>query len=579
MPTPAALLQAAFHDAIRAVCGVDADPMIGPAQNEKFGDYQANVAMSLAKQLAAAGQKTNPRQLGQAIRDAVAAKPPAVDGVPVIDKLEVAGPGFINIHLANAFIDHALRQARGNQRLAIDVTATPLKTVVDYSGPNVAKEMHVGHLRSTIIGDAVSRVLEFRGDPVIRQNHIGDWGTQFGMLIAYLAEGGSAAEESISDLETFYVAAKKRFDSDPAFAARARETVVRLQAGNPAERKLWQTIVEKSRLQFEAQYKRLNVKLTPNDERAESFYNPMLADVVEELLQKQVAKPSEGAVAVFVKGFENPLLIRKSDGGYLYATTDLAAIKYRVQNLGAHRIVYVHDSRQAQHFAQVFATATEAGWVKNVELKYVPFGTILGTDGKPLRTREGGTIKLRLLLDEALKRAAAVIEQKNPDLPSDRRADVARAVGIGAVKYFDLNKDRTSDYVFSWDHMLSLDGNSGPYLMYAYARVCGIFRKWGGDAPPPQTPISLNEPAESALAKHLLRLGDVIDAVATELRPHLLCTYLYEIATRFSVFFETCPVLKAEPAIRAGRLALCDLTARTLACGLDLLGIEHPQEI
>jgi arginyl-tRNA synthetase len=579
MPTPVALLQAAFRDAIRAVCGVDADPMIGPAQSEKFGDYQANVAMSLAKQLAAGGQKTNPRQLGQTIRDAVAAKPPTVDGVPVIDKLEVEGPGFINIRLSRAFIDQTLRRARGDDRLAIDRTATPLKTVVDYSGPNVAKEMHVGHLRSTILGDAVSRVLEFRGDPVIRQNHIGDWGTQFGMLIAYLAEGGSAAEESIADLETFYVAAKSRFDADEAFAARARETVVRLQAGNPAERKLWHTIVEKSRLQFEAIYKRLDVKLTPSDERAESCYNDMLAGVVEELLQKGVATLSEGAVAVFVKGFENPLLIRKSDGGYLYATTDLAAIKYRVQKLRARQIVYVHDSRQAQHFAQVFATANEAGWVQGVELKYVPFGTILGAGGKPLRTREGGTIKLRLLLEEAVKRAAAVIEQKNPDLTADRRSEVARAVGIGAVKYFDLNKDRTSDYVFSWDHMLSLEGNSGPYLMYAYARVCGIFRKWDAPLPSDDAPISLADPAEMALAKHLLRLGDVVDAVASELRPHFLCTYLYETATRFSVFFETCPVLKAEPAIREGRLALCDLTAKTLACGLDLLGIEHPQEI
>lgn len=554
--------------------------MIGPAQSEKFGDYQANVAMSLAKQLIAGGRKTNPREVGQTIQQTVLANPPTADGTPLLAEggLSVAGPGFINIRLAEPFMQQALRQARASDRLGIDQAAKVITTVVDYSGPNVAKEMHVGHLRSTIIGDAVSRVLEFRGDKVIRQNHIGDWGTQFGMLLTYLAEGGSTAG-SVADLETFYVAAKSRFDEDKEFAERSKQTVVRLQAHSPKELAMWQPIVEKSREHYEAIYRRLNVRLTRADERAESCYNDMLAGVVRELLDKKVAVPDEGSVAVFVKGFEYPLRIQKSDGGYLYGTTDLAAIKYRVQELHAKRLVYVHDSRQVHRFAQLFDTARRAGWVQDVELDYVSFGTVLGEDGTPLKTRDGGTIKLKLLLDEAEKRAAAVIEQKNADLAADRRADVARAVGIGAVKYFDLSKDRVSDYVFSWDHMLSLDGNSGPYLMYAYARVCGIFRKYGGSPPPPDAPISIGQPAELALAKHLLRLGEVLDAVARELKPHLLCTYLYEVATRFSVFFETCPVIKAEPATRDGRLALCDLTARTLACGLDLLGIEHPQEI
>jgi arginyl-tRNA synthetase len=469
----------------------------------------------------------------------------------------------------------------GDNRLGIDPAAHPRKVVVDYSGPNIAKQMHVGHLRSTIIGDCLARVIEYQHNQIIRQNHLGDWGTQFGMLIAYLRSQSqdTDARQDITDLEEFYRQAKKRFDELPTFAEEARNTVVQLQAGQSAELAAWRRIVDETRRHYQPIYDRLGVSLKPEHERGESFYNPMLQQVVEDLLSQGIAIRSEGAIVVFTEGFENPLIIQKSDGGYLYGTTDLAAIRYRAQKLGATRIIYTHDSRQAQHFAQVFATAARAGWAAGVSLEYAPFGTMLGADGKPFKTRSGDTVKLKDLLDEAEERAFGLVSQKNPELDEAHRRQIARAVGIGAVKYSDLSKDRTSDYVFNWDKMLSLDGNTAPYLQYVYARIKSIFRKAGKLPSPSAGRLQLDTPQEQALAKHLLRVGEIVESVARELKPHLLCAYLYDLAVRFSSFYENCPVLQSEPEIRQSRLALCDLTARTMALGLDLLGIEHPEQM
>jgi arginyl-tRNA synthetase len=538
--------------------------------------------MALAKEVAArTGQKTNPRSVAEQIK----AK---LDLADLATDVSIAGPGFINVRLSPAWLAHQLRQAESSPHLGLELAPHPQTVVVDYSGPNVAKEMHVGHLRSTIIGDAISRVIELQGHSVIRQNHIGDWGTQFGMLIAYLKEqsaagAGHAAPAHIADLEEFYRQAKRRFDEDADFADEARKTVVRLQSGGPDELKLWQTIVEETRRSYQPVYERLNVKLRPEHERGESFYNPKLASVVADLKSKGLATLSEGATVVPTEGFENPLIIEKTGGGYLYATTDLTAIEFRVQHLHADRVIYTHDSRQAQHFAQVFQVARKAGFAPpDVSLEYAPFGTMLGEDGKPFKTRSGGTVKLKDLLDEAEERALAVINEKNPGLPEAQRKVIARAIGIGAVKYADLSKDRTSDYVFSWEKMLSFDGNTAPYLQNAYVRIQSIFRKAGvsgNDAAIRNAEIVLHEPQELALAKQLLRFSEVVEQVSRELKPHLLTTYLYDLATRFHSFYEHCPVIQSEEPVRSSRLALAAVTARTLALGLDLLGIEHPDQM
>jgi arginyl-tRNA synthetase len=439
--------------------------------------------------------------------------------------------------------------------------------------------MHVGHLRSTVIGDAIAHTLAFLGHRVIRQNHLGDWGTQFGMLIEQLLEAGEPAG---ADLDDLYRAAQARFERDPAFAARARERVVALQAGDPTSLALWRRLVQQSTERFAAVYARLGAALTTADIRPESFYNPLLPDIVAELEAKGLARPSEGALCVFLDGFTRPdgtplpLMVRKSDGGYLYATTDLAALRYRVEVLRAERLIYVTDARQAQHFAMVFAAARRAGWLPpHVRAEHVPFGTVLGEDGRPFRTRSGDTVRLADLLDEAERRAAALVAEKNPALDAAARARVARAVGIGAIKYADLASDRVKDYVFSWERMLAMEGNTAPYLQYAYARIRSIFRKAAGMPPPPAGPLVLGEPAERALVLKLLQLGGVVRAVGETLEPHRLCAYLYDVATAFSTFYERCPVLQApDSARRASRLWLCELTARTLACGLGLLGIE-----
>ena len=570
MQTPAQQLDHAFRKAIRAAFNIDADPIITISQNPAFGDYQSNAAMGLAKRLSKeTGQKANPRQIAEQI---IA----QLDLAAIAQQTSIAGPGFINIRLAPAFLADSLNTIRGDDRLGVERAAAVQRVVVDYSGPNIAKEMHVGHLRSTIIGDAISRVLDFEGHEVIRQNHIGDWGTQFGMLIQFMVEQATRIG-TLSDLEGFYRSAKERFDADPNFAAHARDVVIRLQAGDEHVNNLWQIICIESRNHYQAIYERLGVKLLPKDERGESAYNADLPAVVQELLEKNIAEKSEGAIVVKTPGFEAPLMIEKTGGGYLYATTDLAAIRFRTGTLQAQRIIYTHDSRQAQHFAQVFAAAKRAGWAEGVSLEFAPFGTMLGDDGKPFKTRSGGTVKLKELLDEAEQRAFDLVSAKNPEFPAEQRRSIAHAVGIGAVKYSDLAKDRISDYVFSWDKMLAMDGNTAPYLQYAYARIRSIFRKAGDRAA--TGPIAIESPFEAALARHILRLGEVIEQVDRELKPHILCTYLYELAVHFSAFYENCPVLQSAEPARSSRLSLCAVTSDTMALGLNLLGIDHPDQL
>ena len=563
-----------FRQAITDAFAIDADPLIGQGQNPQFGDYQSNCAMGLAKQLSAGGTKTNPRAVAQAI----VAKLQLGD----IGSTDIAGPGFINIKLNPAWLARQLADVRRDSRLGVPQAADKQRVVIDYSSPNVAKQMHVGHLRPTNIGDAISRIVEFQGHDVVRQNHLGDWGTQFGMLLRYLEETEGSGDAQVADLEGFYRSAKKRFDDDPKFADEARAWVVKLQGGDTRARELWTKIMDQSRSHFEAIYKRMNILLKREHERGESFYNQFLGDVVKELKELGVAEESEGAIVVWVKGFDAPLIIQKSGGGFGYGTTDLAALRYRLRELGAKRIIVVTDARQSQHFRMFLDAAKRAGWLEGVEFDHIMFGMILGDDGTPLKTRSGETVKLIDVLNEAESRALDMVKQKLTDrgeqMTDEEQRQIAAAVGIGAVKYFDLNRDPIGNYVFDWSKMLSLEGNTAPYLQYAYARIRSIFRKAGQEAP--QNPaISLEHPAEAALAKHILRLGEVVNVMARELKPHYLCTYLYDLSTRFSGFYENCPVLQSEEPLRSSRLALCDLTARTLALGLELLGIEHPERM
>ena len=576
MQTIPAQLDVIFRSAIREAFDIDADPIISPSQNPQFGDYQANCAMGLAKTLAATtGQKTNPRAVAQQIV--------AKLNLSEMGSADIAGPGFINVKLNPTWLGRQLASIHDNRRLGIEPVVHPQRIVIDYSSPNVAKQMHIGHLRPTNLGDAISRIVEFQGHAVVRQNHLGDWGTQFGMLLRYLEESESRhADAEVADLEGFYRAAKKRFDEDPKFADEARAWVVKLQSGDARAHGLWTKIMDQSRRHFEALYRRMNIRLTRADERGESFYNPLLAEVVEELKSLGVAEQSEGATVVWVKGFDAPLIIQKSGGGFGYATTDLAALRFRVRELRASRIIVVTDARQAQHFRMFLDAANRAGWLGGVEFNHIMFGMILGDDGTPLKTRSGETVKLVDVLDEAQSRAMDLVKQKLVDrgeaMSDQQQQDIAAAVGIGAVKYFDLNRDPVGNYVFDWAKMLALDGNTAPYLQYAYARIRSIFRKAGQDVVTPES-ITLEHSAEVALARHILRFGEVIGAVSRELKPHHLCGYLYELATKFSGFYENCPVLQSDQPLRSSRLALCDLTARTVALGLELLGIEHPERM
>ena len=547
-------------------------PAVRPAARPGFGDYQANGVMAAAKSL-----KTDPRRLAQEVVR-------HLDLADVASQVEAAGPGFINITLRDEWLAGALTAAARDPRLGVDAVARPQTVVVDYSGPNLAKEMHIGHLRSTIIGDAVVRALEFLGHRVIRQNHVGDWGTQFGMLIAHMAELEAPHDRlaaELADLERFYRQAKQRYDTDPQFAARARRYVVRLQSGDAECLSLWRAFIDESMRHCEQIYRRLGVTLEREHAMPESAYNDDLPAVVAELAAAGLAVDSDGAMCVFLPEFKGkdgeplPLIVQKSDGGYLYATTDLAAVRYRVRVLRAERVLYLVDARQQLHFRQVFAAARAAGWVPaQTRLEHLPFGTMMGPDGKPFRTRTGGTIKLAELLEEAEQRAFALVTEKNAALDEAARTRIARAVGIGAVKYSDLAKNRIGDYAFDWDTMLALDGNTAPYLQYAYARVRSIFRRESLAAIAGEAEIRVAEPAERRLALQLIRLEETLLAVAADGTPHVLCGYLFELAGAFMSFYETCPVLKALPATRASRLSLCMLTASTMRLGLDLLGID-----
>lgn len=534
--------------------------------------------MALGKQL-----KKNPRDVAKSIVD-------GLDVQGICDGVEIAGPGFINLRLDPLFLQGQLAGLAADANLGV-VAADPSHTVVvDYSSPNMAKEMHVGHLRSSCIGDAIVRVLKSAGHRVIRQNHLGDWGTQFGMLLEHLIDLGwdRDGDHSIQDLDELYRASKKRFDADPDFADKARQRVVQLQAGDEQSLALWRLMIDESVRHMNAIYERLGLTMTDADIRPESFYNECLADVIEDLDGIGLLEDSVGAKVVFCEGFADPdgnplpMIVRKSDGGYLYATTDLAAARFRIDKLGADRIVYVTDPRQSQHFAMLFQVLRRSGWAADtVRLEHVPFGTILGGDRKPFKTREGGTVRLTAVLDEAEQRAGRMLDAKNPDLPEADRHRIARRVGVGAMKYADLANDRIKDYVFDWDRMLAMEGNTAPYLQNAYVRIESIFRKGGVQrGAEPAGPMSLEEPAERALGVKLLQYPSVVVSVAEHLYPHRLCTYAYEVATAFHQFYEQCPVLTAaDEATRDGRLRLCDLTARILEAALDLLGIDVVEQM
>lgn len=552
--------------------GADAniEPLVRQSGKPEFGDYQANGAMGAAKKLG-----MNPREFAQKILDNV-----NLDGIA--EKLEIAGPGFINIFLNQEWLANNASSTLQAVNLGIK-TANPQTILIDYSSPNVAKEMHVGHLRSTIIGDAVVRTLEFLGNKVIRANHVGDWGTQFGMLIAYLEkmENENASEMELSDLEAFYRAAKENYDSDEAFAEKARNYVVKLQGGDEYCRTMWKKLVDITMHHNQENYDRLNVTLTEKDVMGESLYNPMLPEIVADLKAKGLAVEDNGALVVFLEEFKNKdgdpmgVIIQKKDGGFLYTTTDIAAAKYRYETLKADRVLVFSDSRQAQHMQQAWLITRKAGYVPDsFSLEHPFFGMMLGKDGKPFKTRTGGTVKLKDLLDEAVERADKLISERSTDLTADEKAAVVEAVAIGSVKYSDLSKNRTTDYVFDWDNMLTFEGNTAPYMQYAYTRIRSIFARANIDAESLTSSIQLNEQKERSLAVKLLQFEEALNGVAKDGMPHILCQYLYELAGEFSSFYEACPILNAEESVKNSRLALAALTAKTLKQGLDLLGIK-----
>ncbi|MCB1671755.1 MAG: arginine--tRNA ligase [Pseudomonadales bacterium] len=570
-----------ISDALSQVSGIaDCQAILVPASRPEFGDYQANGVMSIAKQL-----KKNPRELAAAVCD-------RLESGELVDHFEVAGPGFINIHLSDNWLASRATALLDNQAELVQQTARPETIVVDYSSPNLAKEMHVGHLRGTIIGDSLVRILERLGHQVIRQNHVGDWGTQFGMLLAYLQQVSDDLDSlstELEDLEAFYRAAKEKFDADPEFANQARNSVVRLQGGDEQSLMLWHRFIEESLRHCEAVYDKLQIRMRRSDLRAESFYNDSLPGIISELEKQDLLTVSQGASCVFLPEFQGkeneplPLIVQKSDGGYLYATTDLAAIRFRATELAAERVLYVVDARQGLHFQQVFAVARAAGFVApECRLEHVAYGTMMGKDGKPFKTRSGGLIKLIDLLDEAVRRAFDLVSARSPELDEETRREIADKVGIGAVKYADLSKNRTSDYVFDWDSMLALDGNTAPYLLYAYTRIRSILRRQedGAEASITATSaIAITTAEERQLIVKLLRLPEILQTVATDYYPSHLCTYLFELAGLFMRFYEACPILKAEPPVRASRLALARFTAATLSEGLDLLGLETLEQM
>ncbi len=549
----------------------DSEPLVRQSAKVQFGDYQANGVMGAAKKMG-----IPPRQLAEKILE-------HLDITDIADKVEIAGPGFINIFLSPVWVAQQAEFALADEHLNI-TKVTPETIVIDYSSPNVAKQMHVGHLRSTIIGDASARTLSFLGHNVIRANHLGDWGTQFGMLIAYLEkkQNENAADMALADLEEFYREAKKCYDEDEVFAERARNYVVRLQGGDEYCRTMWRKLVDITMQQNQLTYQRLNVTLTEDDIMGESLYNPMLPGIVADLKAKGLAVESEGATVVFLDEYKNKegepmgVIIQKKDGGYLYTTTDIACAKYRHEQLHANRVLYYIDSRQHQHLMQAWAIVRKAGYIPDsMSLEHHMFGMMLGKDGRPFKTRSGGTVRLTDLLDEAHERALTLIREKNPDMDEEELNNIARVVGIGAVKYADLSKNRTTDYIFDWDLMLSFEGNTAPYMQYAYTRVASIFKRAEIDESALTQPISLTQPHEKQLALRLVQFDETITQVAREGTPHVMCAYLYDLAQSFSGFYENCPILSAEDDnVRQSRLKLARLTARTLKQGLETLGIE-----
>nr|WP_315541807.1 arginine--tRNA ligase [uncultured Aggregatibacter sp.] len=559
--------------------GADAqcEALVRQSGKVQFGDYQANGIMPAAKKLG-----LNPREFAQSVLDKAELQ-------DIAEKTEIAGPGFINIFLKNTWLAQNINRAVQDPKLGVH---NPEKqtVVVDYSSPNVAKEMHVGHLRSTIIGDAVVRTLEFLGNHVIRANHVGDWGTQFGMLIAYLEkmENEHASEMELSDLEAFYRAAKKHYDEDPVFAEKARNYVVKLQSGDEYCRTMWQKLVKITMQQNQHNYDRLNVTLTDKDVMGESLYNPMLPGIVEDLKKQGLAVEDDGALVVYLDEFKNKdgdpmgVIVQKKDGGFLYTTTDIAAAKYRYETLKAQRALVFSDTRQSQHMQQAWLITRKAGYVPDsFQLEHKNFGMMLGKDGKPFKTRSGDTVKLADLLDEAIERAGVLISQKSTALSEQEKADVIEAVGIGSVKYADLSKNRTTDYVFDWDNMLSFEGNTAPYMQYAYTRIRSIFnRSQIALSKVEQAKLSITDEKERALAIKLLQFEEAVQVVGKEGTPHVLCAYLYELAGVFSSFYEHCPILNNDDQqVKLSRLKLALLTERTLKQGLDLLGIKTVEKM
>lgn len=558
------IIQAALE---RADIPTDEEIIISDASKPEFGDYQFNGIMKLAKQL-----KKNPREIANQVIEQI-----PTEGM--IAKVEVAGPGFINIWLSDAWLSDQSSAVLDDTRVGVGYVEQPEKVIIDYSGPNMAKQMHVGHLRSSIIGDTLATLLAFLGDEVIRQNHIGDWGTQFGMLIAYLEEQGTdSSHQELKDLEQFYKDAKVRFDESEAFADTAREYVVKIQQGDTHCLQLWQQFIDSSLRHCEEVYEKLGVNLTRDDVRAESFYNDRLPAVIITLQSQNISTTSEGAECVFLEGSDTPIIVQKGDGGYLYSTTDLAALEYRAKELQADRICYVVDARQSEHFRQVFTIAKKAGMVpESVKLEHIAFGTMMDKSGKPFKTRDGGTVKLIDLLDEAVVRAKATIKERENQEKTDLD-HVATALGIGAVKYADLSINRESNYLFSWDKMLSFDGNTALYMQYAYARIQSIFRKYEGEL---SGAIIIGDELEHRLALMLLKFEDTLTKAAVEATPHTITAYLYELVTLFMKFYEQNPILKegVEESTKMSRLQLASLTGKVIKKGLEILGIEVVDKI
>ena len=584
MADPQQVLGARVRGAIVAAYGADyadTDPLIRPSQ---FADFQSNAALPLGK------------RLGRPPRDVAAEIVAHLDVAAVAEDPTVSGPGFVNLTLTSGWIGAAVTEVLTDPRAGVPVTAEPKTVIVEYSSPNIAKEMHVGHLRTTIVGDAIARVTDFMGDNLIRDNHVGDWGTPFGMLIEHLVDvGDTSAEAGLlrTDPNAFYQHARVKFDSDPVFAGRARERVVKLQSGNdPATLALWAELVDMSKAYLRDTYARLRVTLTDADIKGESFYNDLLPAVADDLTEKGQAWLSDGALCAFPAGFAGrdgsplPVIIRKSDGGYNYSTTDLATVRYRVDTVKCDRAVYVVGSDQALHFRMVFAVAREAGWLPGRDdFAHAQIGMVQGNDGHRLRTRTGGEIRLSDLLNEGVERARAILDEVERDTvsPSEGGLDldaIAEDVGIGAIKYADLSTARDSAYIFDFDRMISFRGNTGPYLQYATARIRSIFRRAGVSEAEPTGPVTVTEPAERELARKLLEFGAVVPLVADVAEPHRLCAYLFEVASLFTTFYEQCPVLKADDdETRQSRLALCAATLRVLTTGLGLLGVPLPDRM